>query len=159
MKRTIVPVLLALALVTARPSPAYADLTAFLGLTSGPSTRPARGFAFGINLVIVGFEFEYSRTAEDALKAAPGLTTSMFNGLVMTPTGNTQLYVTAGGGFFRERVSDVTVTSFGTNVGGGLKLGLAGPLRLRLDYRIYSLRGGALYKTPQRFYAGVNIAF
>lgn len=159
MKRTIVPVLLALALVTARPSPAYADLTAFLGLTTSPSTRPARGFAFGINLIIVGFEFEYSKTAEEAVKAAPGLTTSMFNGLVMTPTGDTQLYVTAGGGFFRERFGDLTETSFGTNIGGGLKLGLAGPLRLRVDYRIFNLRGSPRYKTPQRFYAGINIAF
>ena len=158
MKRVSALALLALALVAARPAPAYADLTAFLGLGTSPSTRPARGFAFGINLLIVGFEFEYSRTAEDLVKAAPGLTTGMFNGMVMTPTGNTQVYLTAGGGLFRERISDTTATSFGTNIGGGVKIGLVAPLRLRLDYRVYNLRQAG-YKTPQRFYAGVNIAF
>lgn len=158
MKRVSALALLALALVAARPAPAYADLTAFLGLMTSPSTRPARGFAFGINLLIVGFEFEYSKTAEDLVKAAPGLTTGMFNGMVMTPTGNTQVYLTAGGGLFRERISDTTATSFGTNIGGGVKIGLVGPLRLRLDYRVYNLRQAG-YKTPQRFYAGVNIAF
>jgi opacity protein-like surface antigen len=159
MKRTTLIVLLGLALVAARPAPAFADLTGFLGWSTNPSTRPARGFAFGLNLLIVGFEFEYSRTAEEAVKAAPGVTTGMFNGLVMTPTGDTQLYVTAGGGVFRERFGEATETNFGTNIGGGLKIGLVGPLRLRVDYRIFNLRGTARFKTPQRFYAGLNIAF
>ena len=31
--------------------------------------------------------------------------------------------------------------------------------RLRLDYRVFNLRGSAVYKHPQRFYAGANISF
>ncbi len=36
---------------------------------------------------------------------------------------------------------------------------LAGPLRLRLDYRVFTLQGDPLHSKPQRFYAGFNIKF
>lgn len=139
-------------------APAHADITAFWGLSPTPDTRSARGFAAGISLVVVGFEFEYSNTAEDLVTGAPGLTTGMLNGLVQTPT-STQFYVTAGGGVFRERLGGQGETLVGTNIGGGVKVNLAGPLRLRLDYRVFNLRGSPLYSTPQRFYAGVTLAF
>jgi hypothetical protein len=157
MKRTFSLVLLAA--ITLVPATASADVTGFLGLTSSPSSRLARGFSVGISLLVVGFEFEYSRTDEVLESAAPGLTTSMFNGVVMTPTGNTQLYVTVGGGLYRERMGAETETSFGTNFGAGIKMGLLGPLRLRLDYRVFDLRGAPRFKNPQRFYAGINIPF
>ena len=83
-----------------------ADLTAFLGLMRRPRPGKRAGSPSASTCSIVGFEFEYGKTAEDLVKAAPSLTTGMFNGLVMTPTGDTQLYLTAGGGFFRERLSD-----------------------------------------------------
>jgi hypothetical protein len=83
----------------------------------------------------------------------------MFNGIVSTPTTGIQFYGTVGGGFYRERLGGETETSFGTNIGGGAKITLAGPLRLRIDYRVFSLRGGAQHKTPQRFYAGLNLRF
>ena len=159
MKRPLFASALALMIVAVGPAPAAADITGFLGLTTSPATRGARGFSIGINLLVVGFEVEYSKTVEDIDKFAPGLVTTMFNGLVMTPTGNNQLYLTAGGGIFRERFGELTETQFGTNIGGGLKFGLFGPLRVRLDYRVFSLRGNARYKNPQRFYAGINIPF
>ena len=34
-----------------------------------------------------------------------------------------------------------------------------GPLQVRLDYRIFNLRGGPVESRPQRFYAGLNIPF
>ena len=40
-----------------------------------------------------------------------------------------------------------------------MKIALVGPLRLRLDYRIFNLRGEPGTSTPQRFYAGGNITF
>jgi hypothetical protein len=158
MQRVLSVLTLAVTIVMAHPLPAVADVTAFWGGTTTPVTRGARGFAIGLSLIVVGFEFEYSHTAEDEVDLAPGLRTGMINGLIQTPT-RTQLYLTAGGGFYRERLADESETSVGTNIGGGMKIGLAGPFRLRLDYRVFALRGNPLYKNPQRLYAGVNVSF
>jgi hypothetical protein len=159
MKRAIAALALALTGLAAAPSTAWADLTFFLGVNRTPEARSARGFSVGVNVLLVGFEFEYANTREDEEKLAPGLTTSMFNALVMTPTSGVQLYATAGGGFYRERLLEERETSFGTNIGGGVKFTLLGPLRVRVDYRVYNLRGAALHKTPHRFYVGANISF
>jgi len=159
MKRTLVITILTMAVLGLRPAPARADFTAFYGVTPKPDARSARGLAIGIGLLVVGFEFEYSNTTEDVVKAAPGLKTGMFNGLLQTPTSGLQFYVTAGGGFYRETSGVLQETSYGTNFGGGIKARLAGPLRLRLDYRVFALRGTPVYSTSQRFYAGANIAF
>ncbi len=138
---------------------AEADVTAFWGFSPTPATHPTRGFAFGLNLLIIGFELEYAHTGERESVGAPGLHTGMINGLLQTPTSRTQLYLTAGAGFYRERLGTLSETQLGTNIGGGLKLGLVGPLRLRLDYRIFSLRGNPISETPQRLYAGANLSF
>ena len=159
MNRTTVVCGLVLASLLLRPAPASADITAFLGFSPTPDTRSVRGFAVAVNILVVGFEFEYSRTVEEELKGAPGLTTGMFNVLVSTPTSGVQLYATAGAGLFRERLLDESETAFGTNVGGGAKITVAGPLRLRVDYRIFSLRGSPFFRNPQRFYAGISLSF
>lgn len=143
------------------PTKASADATAFLGTNSTPSNRLAKGLAVGTGLLVVGFEFEWAHTNEDLAKAAPGLHTFMFNGLLQTPVpiAGMQFYGTMGGGVFRETLHDVSETNLGINVGGGVKIALAGPLRLRLDYRVHTLRGSPLYDNPKRFYAGINLKF
>jgi hypothetical protein len=158
MTRVLPPLLLGFLLVGLVPSSAPADVTAFWGVSPTPSTRGARGFAIGLSLIVVGFEFEYANTTEDETELAPGLRTGMINGMIQTPT-RMQLYLTAGGGFYRERSFDDSETSVGTNIGGGMKIPLAGPLRIRVDYRVFSLRGSPLYKNPQRVYAGLNLSF
>ena len=40
-----------------------------------------------------------------------------------------------------------------------VKLALAGPLRLRLDYRVFRLNGNPLFKKVQRFYGGLSLSF
>ena len=152
------------------PAPVFADLTAFLSRTTTPEPRNGRGFAIGTGLLVVGFEFEYASTGE-TLRAdsggdddAPAITTYMFNGLLQTPVpiARMQFYGTAGGGVYRETLSldpDNDGTNVGTNIGGGAKITLAGPLRVRLDYRVFSLRGSSRQSTVQRFYAGVNLKF
>jgi opacity protein-like surface antigen len=158
--RRLLPILaLTAACLLGRPSPAAADITAFLGFSPTPETRSARGLAVSVNLLILGFEFEYSRTVEAELKGAPGLTTGMFNVMLLTPTTGIQLYATAGGGFFRESLLAESETSFGTNLGGGAKITLAGPLRLRVDYRYFNLRGTPFFRNPHRFYTGIALAF
>jgi opacity protein-like surface antigen len=141
-------------------TPAAADVTLFLGITSTPENRVARGVAAGFGVLIIGFEFEYARTVEDVAAQAPALTTGMGNVLLQTPgIGGAQLYLTAGAGLFRETLDQRSVTHTGLNTGGGLKARLAGPLRIRLDYRAFRLQGDPLQKTYQRLYAGANIAF
>ena len=152
---------LTLLMVAMVPRPAAADVTAFIGLSPTPETRSARGFGVGFGLLIIGFEFEYSRLIEDENEGSPSLHTGSGNVLVQTPieVAGMQLYGTIGGGFYRERLLDTQETSLATNVGGGAKIRLAGPLRLRLDYRLFRLRGDALFQTYQRFYAGANLTF
>ncbi len=159
MKRTLY--LLPFTFVLFLPAKASADVTGFLGASSTPSTRLMKGLAVGTGLLIVGFEFEYAHTNEDLEKAAPGLRTFMLNGLLQTPVpiGGMQFYGTAGGGVFRETLDRDSETNLGINVGGGVKMTLAGPLRLRLDYRVLTLRGSPLYNNPKRFYAGINLKF
>jgi hypothetical protein len=159
MPRSLRSILVAALLVLALPAPAFADITAFLGILNKPESRPTRGFAAGIGLLVVAFEFEYSNAAEDLEKARPSLTTGMGNVIVQTPFSKLQFYGTAGAGAYRERLGDVQETNVGTNIGGGVKFTLLGPLRARVDYRIFNFRGEPLHPTVQRFYAGANLKF
>ena len=145
----------------AAPQPAAADITAFLGLTPTPDNRAVRGLAFGFGVLVVGFEFEYSRAIEDATEGLPSLQTGSGNLLVQTPieVSGVQFYGTIGGGVYRERLLTAQETHFTTNLGGGAKIRLLGPLRLRLDYRLFRLQGSPLHSTYHRFYAGANLAF
>jgi hypothetical protein len=154
-------VALAFTIVMLTSATASADLTGFLGTNRTPANRTVRGVAIGTGLLVVGFEVEYANTSEDLLTAAPQLRTVMFNGLLQTPIpiARMQFYGTIGGGGYRETLATLSETNVGINVGGGVKLTLAGPLRLRLDYRVFTLRGSPLYSKPQRFYAGINLKF
>src|SRR5262249_40210759 len=138
--RWIIALFLTLGLL-AVPSTAAADITAFLGVNPTPTNRTVKGFGIGTGLLIVGFEFEYAHTNEDLSEGSPSLRTFMFNGLVQTPIpiAGMQFYATAGGGVYRETLNDDSETNVGVNVGGGVKMALIGPLRLRLDYRVTTL--------------------
>jgi len=157
--RGLVPLAALLVLLSA--SPALADATVFVGNTSTPTNRVAKGFALGVGLLIVGFEFEYSSTSEDASEAAPSLRTGMGNVLVQTPGAimGLQPYFTTGVGMFRERLDDIQETNVGFNTGGGVKVSLLGPVRARIDYRVFRLSGDPLHETVHRLYAGLNLRF
>ena len=171
MKRWVVIAFLTCGVLALRPPPAAADLTAFWGVSwrpveqcqsCSPTVSPSKstkGIAIGVGLIVVGFEFEYSKIAEDELAGLPGLATGMGNLVVMTPTYKLQLYGTTGGGLFHETYRDRGTTSFGSNIGGGVKIGLAGPIRLRVDYRVFNLNGDPLFKRVKRLYGGVSISF
>jgi len=145
-------------------APVFADATLFIGTNTTPDNRRATGVALGAGLLLLGFEFEYANSPEsdaDDADLAPGLKTGMANGLLQTPFAilGVQPYVTMGGGLYRERLGDDENTGFVVNTGGGAKVNLAGPLRLRVDYRVLKLTGGALYSTAHRIYAGLNLKF
>ena len=161
MRRLMQNAALVLAGVACVPSLAQADITAFLAGTQTGSLRVGQGLAAGAGLVIVGFEFEGARLREDAGDGTPGLSTGMANVLVQTPLDvqKTQFYGTAGAGVFRERLGTATETSVGVNIGGGVKIRLTGPLKLRLDYRVFRLQGSPQYATVHRAYAGATLGF
>lgn len=157
------------ALLALATSPARADVTVFAGLVPTPTVRTSVGFSGGLTLVIVGWEIEYAKTSDDVSddgEYAPGLRTYMGNVFVQNPVPIQGLtfYATAGAGIYRELYGDdtpveTTITGFGTNVGGGVKVELSGPFHLRLDYRVFSFTGDARHKTPQRFTAGLTLKF
>jgi len=151
----LVPVLLATA------APARADITAFLGATTTPANRAVRGGAIGTGLVIIGFEMEFAYTPDDPAATAPALTTGSGNVLLQTPAAffGFQPYVTTGAGFYRETLGTHQDTSLALNTGGGVKVSLLGPLRLRVDYRVFKLGSGALNSPAHRIYAGLNLKF
>jgi hypothetical protein len=143
-------------------SPAFADATLFIGSSTTPSNRSAKGLAVGVGLLIVGFEYEFADTSENLEEAAPSLRTGMGNVLLQTPfpVAGMQFYVTTGGGIYRERLGETQQeTHLGLNTGGGVKVTLLGPIRARLDYRVFKLRGEPLHSTVHRVYAGLNLAF
>lgn len=157
MRQLLIVVLLVLLSAT----PALADATLFIGSTMTPANRPAKGLALGVGLVIIGFEFEYASTGETPDEAAPSLRTGMGNVLLQTPfpVAGMQFYVTTGAGGYRERLGSFQETHVGVNTGGGAKITLLGPIRARLDYRVFKLRGEPLHSVVHRIYAGVNLAF
>lgn len=152
-------IVLACAFLTATAAPARADITAFLGLSPTPENHGVRGFGVGVGLLIVGFEFEYANLSEDTFEQLTGLKTYSGNVLVQTPTPNVQLYGTIGAEGYQETLGNFDEKHYGTNIGGGAKINLVGPLRVRLDYRIFKLQGSPVHDVYQRFYVGANLKF
>ena len=158
MKRYVLSGVLALVGLTGLPTAAQAEITFFLGLSPKPEARAVRGVSAGVNMLIVGFEFDYAAMGEDLTRSLPGLQTGMFNILVQTPTTHV-LYVTAGAGLYWESLAGARKVNAGTNVGGGVKIQLFGPIKVRVDYRVLNLRGSPRNNHPQRLYVGINWAF
>ena len=152
---------LAVTLLALAASPASADVTAFLGANTTPANRQVRGAALGFGLLIVGFEIEYAFTPDDPAANAPSLKTGTGNLLLQTPVAlfGFQPYFTTGGGFYSEQLGSHSDVGLGLNTGGGVKVSLAGPIRLRVDYRLFRLGSGALNPTTHRVYAGLNLKF
>ena len=152
---------IALVLLTLSSVPARADITAFIGANTTPANRQVRGGALGFGLLIIGFEFEYAFTTDDLTATAPSLKTGMGNVILQTPVAfmGFQPYFTTGGGIYREELGTRQDTGLGVNTGGGVKVSLAGPIRLRVDYRIFKLGSGALNSPAHRIYAGLNLKF
>lgn len=140
---------------------ASADVTFFLGTASAPTTRAMRGAAIGVNFLVVGAEFEYTSTVEDAASGSPALKTAMVSGHVMPPfaIARMQPYLAVGGGGYRERIGSRQETNVAISTGGGVKVSLLGPLRARFDYRLMKLRGAPVQDRLHRFYAGLNVSF
>jgi opacity protein-like surface antigen len=152
---------IAVALLALTSAPARADITGFIGANTTPANRQVRGAALSLGLLVVGFEVEYAVTPDDLTASAPSLKTGMGNVILQTPVSffGFQPYFTAGGGIYREELGTHQDTGFGLNIGGGVKVSLVGPIRLRVDYRVFKLGSSALNSPAHRFYAGLNLKF
>jgi len=171
--RPLLPLLWLVLAVSARP--AFADATLFIGTagvnsSSTASGQTAKGFALGAGVLVVGVEFEFASTAQDVDNFGPSLRTGVGNVYVQTPVpiAGLQFYATTGGGLYREKGNDsraveVQKTGFASNAGGGVKISLLGPLKARIDYRVFKLLGDKPLlnwkSTVQRVYAGINVGF
>jgi hypothetical protein len=142
-------------------TPARADVTLFLGATTTPANRTVRGGALAVELVIIGFEAEVAFTPDEPSTGAPSLVTGSGNVLIQTPFPilGFQPYLTTGAGLYQEKLGRLQDTSLLLNTGGGVKISLIGPLRLRVDYRVFKLGNDALYSPAHRIYAGLNLKF
>jgi hypothetical protein len=151
----------ALVISVAAPCLARADATLFIGANTSPANRTAKGLAIGVGLVVIGFEFEYSDTTDDVKAAAPSLKTGTGNLLLQSPIAfaGFQPYFEIGGGVYHEELGTISNTGFAGNTGGGVKISLIGPIRLRVDYRAFTLKNGALTTPAHRVYAGLNLKF
>ena len=143
------------------PAIAHADITAFLGVSPTSAVRLGRGGSAGAGVVGVGFEVELAQLVERGDDGAAALATGMANVIVQTPldVSRMQFYGTTGVGVYRETLGALQETSVGGNVGGGVKIRLTGPLKLRLDYRLFRLRGAPVTTTYHRVYAGATLGF
>jgi hypothetical protein len=152
---------LAAAFLLLSAAPAVADVTGFLGANTTPENRRTQGFAVGAGLLLLGFEFEYGNTPDDLESLSPSLKSYMGNVLLQTPFAilGLQPYVTSGAGVYRERLGATAKNGFALNNGAGVKINLIGPLRLRVDYRVFKLGDGALHSPAHRIYAGLNLKF
>ena len=169
----VLPLLAVLLAASARP--ALADGTLFIGTVNpsdatNASRQMTKGVAIGAGIVLVGVEFEYASAGEDEQHFGPSLKTGVGNVYVQTPIAiaGLQFYATTGGGMYREKSTvgqptEVTKTGFTSNTGGGVKISLLGPLKARVDYRIFKLLGDkpspGWRSTVQRLYAGINVGF
>ena len=148
-------------IMTGRAVPARADLTVFAGAQNAPTVRPATGIGLGFGLLLVGWEIEIARVSEEAEALAPSIASGTGSVYVQNPIpiSGVQFYAIAGAGLYRERLARVHEQTDGhIALGGGAKVQVAGPLKLRLDYRFFRLRN-ALAENPQRLYAGLTLSF
>ena len=159
--KSVRALLLAAVVSVLSATPVFADITGFIGANTTPKNRHTQGFAVGAGLLLVGFEFEYANTPDEPAAMAPAFTTGSGNFLLQAPFAifGFQPYFTTGGGLYRETLGTHQNTGFVLNTGGGVKVSLVGPVRLRLDYRVFKLGEGGLESPVQRVYVGLNLKF
>jgi hypothetical protein len=160
VRPTLIRALLGAALLFAA-RPAFADATIFAGASMTPSSRPVRGAAVGVGLLVIGVEFEYAYTSADPTVSAPELKMGTGNVLLQTPFEiyGVQPYFTTGLGVYSETLAAHNDFGVGFNTGGGVKIAMFGPIRFRVDYRVIKLGSGALLSPTHRVYAGLNLKF
>jgi hypothetical protein len=166
--------LCAIALTTISTAPAAAQtaespvgVTAFGGVAWAPGPHPASGIAVGVkprDRTPLGLEFEYARSRRDPASGVPGIVTVAGN-FVIQPAlkwSRVRVYATLGvGGYVLLRDHGSSEANDARNFGGGVKMTIAGPFKLRMDYRRFLLAriGGEYHSNEHRLYLGIVAGF
>jgi hypothetical protein len=142
------------------------NATAFAGAAMTPDPHVAIGIAVGVRPrpTPVSLEFEYSRSGSDPAERVPAIVTFSGNWLLQFPAqpSRYEFYGTLGVGVYV-----LSLDSKGSepdsvwNFGGGAKITLAGPLKLRVDYRAFRLAPipGEYHSNEHRLYLGIVAGF
>lgn len=147
--------LLAGVVLAGSASPAHADLNMFAYVAS-PAPRPAFGWSFGRASEAVGFEVEYAGY-QASRDSRPTLGTIGASAVIQMPTRDNGLrwYGTVGFGMYAASWPNGGGSSGGTRNGGvGVKLPLAGRLKIRVDYRYFRFHADADADVTARRYTG-----
>lgn len=144
-------------------SPARADLTVFGGFSSPSLPRPTIGFSLDFLCRMVCLEAEWARTAGG--NASRYVATTGLNVFVNFPAtvNGVQWYATGGFGTYSQSSTRGYPTA--KNIGVGTKLPLVGPLKVRLDYRVYFVNLDETQSRPassfhsHRVTSGLSLAF
>ena len=155
------------ALVLMNPVSARADATVLVGLKSVEGLRPSFAWSFGYRPSAVGVEVEYLSTRPGDYSAG-----GIFGSVIVIPVtiAKAHIFVVGGVGVWGEGFEGGKRTGVlsAVNVGGGVLVDLTGPLKLRLDYRLFRLGEvskeeiGAIApsrKYPQRIAVGLYFDF
>ena len=161
---------IAVACLMVCPRSAHADVTAFVGGMTPAGMRQVIGGSAGRFLSpSVGVELEVARAVWGDTRSRRRVDVFTVNYLIQTPTRRRrpQLYGSLGFGIYGETTSDgrgsgeVGVGS----MGAGVKVRLAGPLRIRLEYRLFRLGDPVdaspdlmIHRNQQRVSIGVGVA-
>jgi hypothetical protein len=168
MRTVIVRAGLIVMLLAAAAAPASADATLSFGLQTTSAPHPTIAIAWGRWPGTVGFELEYAGTVGRATEARPSVGTITVNALVLTPVRvrSARVYALAGFGLYGEqgggRGSGEVAAK---DIGVGMKIPLSGPLKFRLDYRLFLLGpgdgspGSPRSHHPRRLSAAISLRF
>ena len=147
----------------AQPPDAPVSITAFGGMAMAFGTHPATGVAVAMkpHPGPVSLEFEYVRSQPNPVASGSGIATLAGNILVQ-PTrqrAGLQYYGTFGVGFYSVLRDYQGSTDSARNIGGGAKVTLAGPWKLRMDYRAFLLARTGGNHLAHRIYVGMAAGF
>jgi hypothetical protein len=121
-----------------RPKPPSVNVTFFAGLAATSGLHVAGGGAVGFRVrdSPISLELEYSQSSRES---DPGVATISFNFQFQKPLPRSRVQVYGTAGFGAYLLLDAGEPNNAHNAGGGVKAPLAGPLKLRVDYRYFWL--------------------
>jgi hypothetical protein len=135
-------------------NPAHADATVLVGLATPSAPHPTIAVSWGVARRMVGFEIEYA-SATRTTGTTPSVGTIGVNLLVQLPeaVNGIRWYATGGLGIHAQSWNGGGTYGSSRSIGGGAKVPLAGPLKVRLDYRFFFFSAEEHERPPLYFHS------